>query len=231
MTVVESASVSGRPVEVRQHGGLVTSLAGSGVLMLFYLVLRPYGDAQGAQTPQAAAAFASSWWVVAHVAGALALACYARLTVLVAGLGTGTEGVWSRTLGLSGLVLVLPYFGAETFALHILGAQAVGGDAAALDLVDPIRNQPVAMTMFGVGLLLLALSAVLLALAWRRSGVGPVWAIWPLVAGIVLFLPQFFLPPGGRVAFGVAYAVAAGLALLTLRRDRAHPRVVVRARG
>lgn len=117
----------------------------------------------------------------------------------------------SRTLGLGGLVLVLPYFGAETFALHVIGKEGVAGNTAALDLVEPIRNQPVAMVMFGLGLVLLAASAVLLALTWWRSGTGPAWSVWPLATLVTLFLPQFFLPPAGRMAYGVAYAVAAAL--------------------
>jgi len=183
----------------------------SGLLMLLYLTMRPYGDAGTELTMEAAAAFASPWWLVAHVAGALALATYALLAVRVAAGSTGRAGPLSRATALTGLVLVLPYYGAETFALHVIGQEALTGDPAVLGVVEPIRNQPVAMTMFGVGLVLLAVSAVLLALAWVRSGTGPAWSIWPLAAGIMLFLPQFFLPPGGRMVFGVAYAVAAAV--------------------
>ena len=181
----------------------------SGLLMLLYLTMRPYGDAGTELTMEAAAAFASPWWLVAHVAGALALATYALLAVRVAAGSTGRAGPLSRATALTGLVLVLPYYGAETFALHVIGRAAVAGEPGALELVEPIRDQPVAMTMFGVGLALLAVSAVLMARTWQRSERRPGWAAWPLAGLVVLLLPQFFLPPAGRVAYGVAFALAA----------------------
>ena len=220
MIAIETPLTAATPSEPRGRAHLLAPTVASGALMLIYLLARPYGDASGATTPDAAEAFASAWWVVAHVAGALALASYARLAMRLADLVPGLVSSLSRRLGLGGLVLVLPYFGAETFALHVIGKEAVAGNTAALDLVEPIRNQPVAMALFGLGLVLLAASAVLLALSWWRSGTGPAWAVWPLTAGVVLFLPHFFLPPGGRMAFGVAYAVAAALMLLALTRGR-----------
>ncbi|USQ81733.1 hypothetical protein [Ornithinimicrobium faecis] len=220
MIATQTQPAIDRPAERRGRDRLIAPTVGTGALMLIYLLARPYGDASGATTPEAADAFASIWWVVAHVAGALTLASYAWLALRLADLVPGVAGSLSRALGLGGLVLALPYFGAETFALHVIGKQAVAGNTAVLDLVEPIRNQPVAMTMFGLGLVLLAVSAVLLAMTWWRSGTGPAWAVWPLTAAVVLFLPHFFLPPGGRVAYGVLYAVACVLLLLGLTRGR-----------
>lgn len=220
MIATQTQPAIDRPAERRGRDRLIAPAVGTGALMLIYLLARPYGDASGATTPEAADAFASTWWVVAHVAGALALASYAWLALRLADFVPGVAGSLSRALGLGGLVLALPYFGAETFALHVIGKQAVAGNTAVLDLVEPIRNQPVAMTMFGLGLVLLAVSAVLLAMTWWRSGTGPAWAVWPLTAAVVLFLPHFFLPPGGRVAYGVLYAVVCVLLLLGLTRGR-----------
>ncbi|MGN7247659.1 hypothetical protein ACTHQ1_07995 [Janibacter anophelis] len=39
-----------------------------------------------------------------------------------------------------------------------------------------------------------------------------------LAVGAALVLPQFFLPPAGRVAFGIAYAAAAALLAVTAQR-------------
>ena len=75
--------------------------------------------------------------------------------------------------------------------------------------VAEVREEPVAVAMFAVGLLALAVSGVTFALAWSRSGSGTRWAAWPLGVAVALVLPQFYLPPTGRVAFGVAYLVAA----------------------
>ena len=58
---------------------LVMPAASSGLLMAAYLLTRPYGDAASPTSPEAAAAFASAWWVSAHLAGALALVQLARV--------------------------------------------------------------------------------------------------------------------------------------------------------
>lgn len=208
-----------------QHGRahlMVPTLA-TGALMLLYLLARPYGDVDDATRPEAARAFASTWWVVAHLAGAFALASYAVLAVRLADVAAGAMGSVGRRLALVGVVLVLPYFGAETFALHVIGREALAGSPGVLGLVDSIRDQPVAVTMFGLGLLCLALSAVVLALVWQRSGATPLWSLWPLATGVVLFLPHFFLAPAGRMAFGIAYAVAAGIFARGLARDLPEP--------
>ena len=78
-------------------------------------------------------------------------------------------------------------------------------------LLVPGRVSSLSRTLGLGGLVLLAASAVLLALTWWRSGTGPAWSVWPLATLVTLFLPQFFLPPAGRMAYGVAYAVAAAL--------------------
>lgn len=218
MAVLASPSTSTVPARPSaDRRSLVAPAIGTGLLMLVYLVVRPYGDADSGQTMEAARAFASNPWVVAHVAGALALACFAWLALQHALVVPGRSSALSAGTALAGLVLVLPYYGAETFALHVIGDRAAGGDQIALELIDPIRNNPVAMTMFGLGLVMIAFAAVLLALIWWREDTGPAWAVWPLTAAVVLFLPQFFLPPGGRVTYGVLYAVSAGLLLLGLR--------------
>ena len=72
-----------------------------------------------------------------------------------------------------------------------------------------IRNQPAAITTFGLGLVLLAVSGVAVALTWARR--TNTWLAWPLGIAIALVLPQFYLPPVGRMAFGVAYLAAAAL--------------------
>ncbi|NLE97539.1 MAG: hypothetical protein GX596_06065 [Propionibacterium sp.] len=186
---------------------MAAPLVGTGLLMTVYLVLRPYGDHDGATTIAAAGAFASGWWIVAHLAGALALVSFARLALRLHDLAGSPLTRAARSLGLAGAVLVLPYYGAETFALHALGRRALSGDPAALALVPDIRDGVVAMITFGLGLLLLAASAVTAAIAWRRRTGSN--AAWPLAVLIVAFLPQFFLPPAGRVAYGLLVLPAA----------------------
>ena len=191
-------------------------LVASGVLMAAYLLLRPYGDHSGGLS--AVQAMASGRWVAAHVCGMLALASVAGAALRIADTAGGAGGLLARWAGPGGVVLVLPYYGAETFALHVVARHARGSDVASTALVTGIREQPVAMSMFGLGLLLLAMSGVAIAIAWRRVAAELAWAGWPLGALLVLFLPQFYLPGVGRMAYGVAYLVAASLLAVAVRR-------------
>lgn len=201
---------------------LVMPVATSGALMATYLLLRPYGDAGSATSPEAAAAFASGWWVTAHLVGALALVQLARVGLRIDDLLSTTTTMIARWSGLAGAVLVLPYYGAETFGLHALGRAGLS-DPSALALVEEVRGHPAALTTFSLGLLLLAVSGVATALAWRgavrsQEWTGPSWAAWPLALGASLILPQFYLAPAGRMAFGVAYAAAAAVLVVAAHR-------------
>ena len=176
----------------------------SGVLMAGYLLLRPYGDADGGDPLAAADAFASTLWIASHLAGAAALVALAAFWSL------HTAGPL-RWTGPVGAALVLLYYGAETFALHEIGARALTGDPDALELVPAVRDNPAAMTLFAAGLLILAVAGIAAALSWRRLHLpGRVaGALLPLAVVAALFLPQFFLPPAGRMAYGIAFAAAA----------------------
>ncbi len=197
----------------RTHDLLAPAL-GTGLLMALYLLVRPYGDVQG----DLAGALASPPWLVAHLAGALAIASFGRLALrLDEHLGTRLSRV-ARWAGLAGTVLVLPYFGAETFALHVLGRQALAGDTTVLALVPLIRNQPVALATFGLGLLLLAVAGITAALAWQRARGS--WTLWPLGVLMAGLLPHFYLPPVGRMAFGVLVLATAALWAWPLFRER-----------
>lgn len=184
--------------------------------MALYLLTRPYGDTGTAA--ETAAAFASSWWVFSHVCGVLALASAARLALRMHDLAPRGLTAVGRWAGLVGAVLVLPYYGAEAFALHVLGNRALAGDTAALLVAEQIRSEPTALAMFGLGLILLAVSGLTIVLAWRSIGT-PGWAASPLGVAIAFVLPQFYLPPTGRMAFGVATLLAAMLLVVAAMRQ------------
>lgn len=134
--------------------------------MAAYLLIRHYGDATSPTSAEAADAFASTRWIIAHVCGILAVASVARLVLRLSDVlesGIAQVGRWS---GLAGAVLVLPYYGAETFGLYAVGTRAVEGDMSALDLVGDIRDNLTALAMFGIGLVLLALSGIAIAATW-----------------------------------------------------------------
>ncbi|WP_326826130.1 hypothetical protein [Streptosporangium sp. NBC_01756] len=195
------------------------SLVGAGILFLVYPVLRPYSDET---TMEGARAMASSAWMVAH------LSAVAGFILLTLGL-LGLHQVLGRPLTLRAVVvtwigagLTLPYYGAEVFGLNVIARRAVQAqDVSLLELANEFRYGPAAVTMFGAGLVLLGVGAVMAAVAVWRSGVLPRWSALPLAAGFVLFLPQFFATPALRIAHGVLIAIGGvwlGVALWRARR-------------
>jgi len=157
---------------------------------------------------------ASDRWIVAHLCGAAAIALWPFAAALLAHLlPAGRAARAAVVTGGAGAALVLPYFGAEIFAIHELAGRATATwDPAFLDAITDIRLQPVAATMFGTGLLLLAASGVLVAVAWWHAQDGARrWAAVPLAAALVLFLPQFFAGEPLRVAHGALAALGAWL--------------------
>ena len=209
---------------------VVPPLLGSGLLMAAYLLLRPYGDADGLGVG-AADAFASPLWVAAHVCGAAALTLSVVVAHMVGGAAARGVGRFARVSGVLGIAMVLPYYGAETFGLHAIGT-AAQADPALVNLADDVRNQPVAITLFGIGLLLLAGCALTTARAWQVSPSPAPRAAWAYGLLFALLLPQFYLPPTGRMAYGVMCAVAAaGWALAVRRTTRADAGAVPMARG
>lgn len=198
-----------KPTPASRRSSAVLVVA-AGVLMAVYLLLRPYGDADGGETLAAAEAFSSTLWIASHLAGAAALVSLAAFWSLQ------TSGPL-RWTGPVGVALVLPYYGAETFALHEIGARALAGDPDVLDLVAAVRDNPAAVALFAVGLITLAVAGIAAAISWRRAhrpGRAAA-ALIPLAVVAALFLPQFFLPPAGRMAYGLVFAAAAVYAAIT----------------
>lgn len=196
----------------------------TGALMAAFLVLRPYGDSGSAA--DAADAFGSTWWVIAHVCGALALAAFAAVCMRLTELVDSSAARLSRTSSLVGIVLALPYFGAESFGLHILGQHEFTGSTT-VALADEIRYQPIAIVMFAAGLILFAVAGIALALAWSRSYGGLLGqAAWPLGIAIAVFAPQFVLPPMGRIGFGLVFLAAAAVFAYAVHNAENHERAL-----
>ncbi|GAA0919179.1 hypothetical protein [Nonomuraea longicatena] len=182
------------------------TFAATGVLFLLYPLLRPSGDD--------AAALASTGWVLGHVAAMLG---FVLLGVGMFGLH-GLLGGGAAVLTWVGAGLTLPYYGAETFALNVVAREG----AALTAVAQEFRLDPVAATMFALGLLLLAAGTVTAALAIKRSGLLSAWSGMPLAAGFALFLPQFFAPVYAlRIAHGVLIAAGALWLAVEVWRSRA----------
>ncbi|MFC0531280.1 hypothetical protein [Phytohabitans kaempferiae] len=181
------------------------ALAAAGALFLLYPAIRPWHDES--TVDGAAASMGSGAWVASHT--------FAMFGFVLASLGLFAlrDAIRTRLTTAAALItgvaagLVLPYYGAETFGLHGLAQRYAEGDRFdLLAAVDAVRDQPFAITMFGVGLLALAAGGVLAALAVRRSGALPPASGLLFGLGLVLFLPQFFTPAPVRIAHGALLA-------------------------
>lgn len=167
----------------------------AGLLFLLYPVLRPWDDETTAAG--AHAAMSSSAWVLSHF---LAIVGFVLVPLGLLGLRS-VVGLTPVVVMWIGAGLTLPYYGAEDFGLH--AAATEGADLLAV--ADAVRYNPVAVTSFGVGLVMLAVGAVLVAVAVWRSEVR--YAALVFAAGFVLFLPQFFAPGPVRIAHGLLMLV------------------------
>jgi len=189
------------------------SFAIGGICFVLYPAIRPFSDES---TLHGAEAFASSAWLVAHslamvgfilvALGLLALCSQLRETT------AGTLGVAALTVIWIGVGLTLPYYGAETFALHAVGQAATRQNDVDLfvTLTNAIRFGE-GIWFFGFGLLALAIGSILFAIAIWRSGTLRAWSGIPLAVGLALFIPQFFAAQPVRVGHGVLVMIGCWL--------------------
>jgi hypothetical protein len=205
------------------------ALVAAGAGFVLFPVLRPWPD-EAHPTAELAAAFASDRWVVAHLCGILAIGLLAPAllglrSALAPVAPRRTADLLASATGLvwAGGFLAALFFGAEMFGIQAIArAAASTSDPAVtgfLDVVTDLRTGPLAVTLFGAGLVLLAAGGLLTAVALRR--VVRWWFTLPFALGLVLLLPQFWGAPGLRVAHGVL--LGAGCALLAVVALR-HPR-------
>jgi hypothetical protein len=204
------------------------ALAAAGVLFLAYPALRPWRD-EGT-VAGATASMSSTAWVAAHFFAMLAfiLVPLGLLALRAALAATGTEplALTAAVLAWIGSGLVLPYYGAEDFGLHAI-AGAAGPKGGLLSLVHAVRYQPLAVTIFGMGLLLLAAAAIMAAIAVWRSHVMPRASAILFAAGMALFLPQFFGPAAVRIAHGILLAAGLFILAAALWASAGRPRAAV----
>jgi hypothetical protein len=193
----------------RPTAALATALAG--LLFLLYPAVRPWTDET--TVDGAREAMASGAWVAAH---AFAMVGFILVPLALLALRE-TIGLLPMVVMSVGAGLVLPYYGAEDFGLH--AAATEGGDLLAV--AEATRYDPVAITMFGLGLLALAAGAILTAVRVWRTAALPRHSALLFAAGFALYLPQFFAPAPVRVAHGVL--MLAGLCWLAFAMWRAHP--------
>lgn len=183
------------------------ALAVAGVLFLLYPVVRPWEDETTAEG--AHAAMASGAWVASHF--------FAMIGFILVGLALlglrDRVGITAVAVMWTGAGLTLTYYGAEDFGLHA-AATTAGTDLLAV--AEATRYHPVAVTAFAIGLITLAVGAVLVGLRVKRP------SAWVFAAGFVLFLPQFFTPAPVRIAHGVLMLAGLLWFAFDVRENRVH---------
>lgn len=217
-SVGRSAAPTAPPRAAPRPSRAVGVLAGaSGLAFAAFPLLRPWGE-MGGTPEQLAAAFGSELWVASHVAGMLA---WALLAAALLGRSAPSAAATGRPVGLigwgalllsGGVAALLPYYGAEAFALHVLGESVLAGEGSTVSALVPlaaaIRGEAWAMTLFGVGLLAAALGVVLVAVGALRMRSADRIALLPVAALVALYLPQFFAADAVRVLHGLLLSLA-----------------------
>ncbi len=209
MTDVAATSTARR--RAAQHASAGThqaafsaALALSGLFFLLYPAIRPFSSEVGLD---GARAFGSVSWVVAH---SLAIGAFILLGLGSLGLylclqatAVGGRMLAALTLIWIGVGLTLPYYGAEVFGLHAVGQRALAQNQPGLvkPLAHAIRWEA-GIYFILLGLVLLAVGAILVAVAVWRSGRLNRWSAVPLAAGLLLYIPQFSGPQAIRIAHG-----------------------------
>lgn len=185
---------------------------GSAVAFVAYPALRPYADETGLA---GLAAMGTDRWLIAHLLGMLGF------VLLIPAVRSLRDARLAAPLTQWGAILVLPYYGGEAFGLHAIGAYAtVRQDPGLLEVVNGFRYQPVAITLFGIGLLLLAAAGVLLIVGTRSADRLTRAAALLTGLGLALYLPQFFGTPAIRVGHGVILGLGCLMFALAVIRDR-----------
>ena len=183
----------------------------AGVLFAVYEAAAPRTDQT---TLDGAASWTSAGWSVAHISAIVGLILiplgYGAIRGFLEGTAHERTAFLAATIGYIGSGLTISYYGAEVYGLKAIGQRAVAdGDASLTDVGNDFRLDPTAMTVFAIGLLLIAIAAVLAAIAVWRSDSLPRWSAVPLAALLVTMLPQYFLPHALRIVWGVLVAAAA----------------------
>lgn len=192
----------------------------AGVLFVVYPVVRPYA-AGGA--PDGRAEFASPSWLVAHLAAVGGFIAFGLALVALSGLLKGTGGERAAVVAVAaswiGTGLTLPYYGAETFALHALGGSDLDENAVTT-LAESVRMGAAQATLFATGLLLVAVGAAAAAVAIARSRLLAGWAGIPMAVGFALFIPQFYVDAPLRIGHGVLIGFGCAVVALGVLRSQ-----------
>ena len=217
---VTPAAETGERVAMR---GPALTLGVSSLALALFPQFRPFfffDPTHPMETMDAAApAVASPAWRLAHylaLVGFVLLLCV--LPALHARLSAGGVEARSRRAMLLcslGVALILPTLGVELYAMPAIGRIYLAGNVSIAPAVSLIYIGGATLVML-LGLVLLAIGAIVLATAVARSRVLPRWAAIVYAIGLAAWCPLF--PPVFRVVDGLLIGVG-GIALAwALRR-------------
>ncbi len=193
------------------NGAALTLTASSLALALFPFIrpFFPFDPRSPTETLAAGSrAVTSAAWLVAHY---LALGGFVLLLAVLPALygrlaSAGVEPRSRRALLLSGIgvALILPTLGVEIYALPAIGRLFRNGDASVASMVRQIYLGGATLVMM-LGLLLLAIGALMLATAIARSDALPTWAGITFAVGLTCWCPLF--PPPVRIVDGLLIGI------------------------
>lgn len=210
---------------IRRTPAAAAWFALAGTAFVLYPALRPWSSEQGTA---GAEAFGSTAWVASHALGMLGFVAVAfglRAAARRAPWPWGGRPVAeAESRAWLAVALLLPYYGAEAYGLHAVGRHVTEhGDTGVLEIADAFRYQPLAVTTFTAGLVLLVLVGGRLAHGlWHAGSAARAGGLLTGV-GLATYLPQFFTAPEVRVAHGVLLGAGLLLVAATASRGRQAP--------
>ena len=172
-----------------------------------------------------AAAYASGPWRFAHylalIGFVLLLGVLPALHARLAAAGVEARSRRATLLCTVGVALILPTLGVELYAMPAIGRIYLAGSVSIAPAVSLIYIGGATLVML-LGLLLLAIGAIVLATAIARSRALPRWAGIVYAIGLAGWCPLF--PPLFRAVDGLLIGIG-GIALAWALRRPAQPLV------
>jgi hypothetical protein len=205
------------PTQTRTRDRLTGSLLVlGGIAFILFPVIRPFFDESALN---AAAGFHSASWILAHACG---MAGFILLGLGLPGVYLRLQPTGAERLGFAALLLywagaglTLPFFGAESFGLQVIGKSALSQNSLeVLGLANQVRFGP-GLGFIGAGLLLVAAAMILLSIAVWKGGLRPRWAGLPLAFGFLAYMPTLQGAPAFQIIrIVLALVITAGCLLV-----------------
>jgi hypothetical protein len=207
--------------------GAALTLALSSLALALFPLLRPFfffDPTWPVETLEGAApAVISAPWLIAHylalIGFVLLLCALPALHVRLAAAGLEASSRRATRLSGIGVALILPTLGVELYALPAIGRLYVAGNEAIAPAISLIYIGGATLVML-LGLVLLAIGAIMLATALVRSRALPRWAGVTYAIGLAFWCP--LLPPLLRVVDGLLIGIG-GIGLAWSLRRSAPP--------